>query len=697
MRLGWNDRYGPESGRRRTGGGVTWARVLAAGTGMATLLAALAAGTAWGAAAGEYTINSLPAAPYRVSFRPPEGSNYLPQYYNGKEDAKEADLVSITPPAIATGINAALATGGQISGKVTAASGGAPASGAGVCAYSSSSSGCATANGAGEYTIAGLGTGQFTVVFFPERNNLLEQFYNGKLNEEEADLVNVTVGSTTTGIDAALATGGQITGKVTDAITKAAVANVTVCPRRVDGNAYVECATTDAGGEYTIFGAPTGEYTLVFYPEEGTEYALQYYNNKAKESEATHIAVTAGETTSGINVALKAGGVIQGTLTGAGSKAPVGGQACAINGEFFGQCATANPNTGQYSIEGLRDDEYVLSFSSRENNLLPQYYNGKSHFEEANKVSVKAGETKTGIDAALATGGRITGRITAAATGAPLANAYACAGFRCHTTNSNGEYDVFGLPTGSYIMSFETEQESGNFMAQYYNGKPTEEEADLVAVNAGETVGGINAALQPGGQIAGTVTAAAGGAPLAGATACVTSLSESVFFSLCVPTGAATAEAAKETPKVPAPIVPNSAFSLATVKFNQRTGILSFVFTVANAGKFSWHLAFRNADVGFADSAGALARSKRCKHGYVRHHGRCVRLAVPFGSGAKTVASGKVEIKVHASAAARRALKAGRTLHVSGPFTFRSALGGSPTTHAEHVVIRGKKHKKHHT
>lgn len=52
--------------------------------------------------------------------------------------------------------------------------------------------------------------------------------------------------------------------------------------------------------------------------------------------------------------------------------------------------------------------------------------------------------------------------------------------------------------------------------------------------------------------------------------------------------------------------------------------------------------------------------------------------------------------KVHASSKAIKALNAGRTLHVSGPFTFQSALGGAPVTHVESAVVRKpKKPRKH--
>jgi hypothetical protein len=144
--------------------------------------------------------------------------------------------------------------------------------------------------------------------------------------------------------------------------------------------------------------------------------------------------------------------------------------------------------------------------------------------------------------------------------------------------------------------------------------------------------------------------------------------------------------------------------------FNKKTGELTFFFRVAQAGKFKWALFFKNSDVGFADALGAELRGalapalaetakkkKKCKKGFTKHRGKCVHVLVPFGSGAKNVAAGLVKIKVRPSAKALKALKRGRTLHVSGRFRFQSALGGSPVAHTVSVVVhKPKKHKKKH-
>src|SRR5207245_521289 len=105
----------------------------------------------------------------------------------------------------------------------------------------------------------------------------------------EADKVAVTAGSTKSGIDAALQPSvGQITGKVTDASTKAAVGGIEVCAYRAENTSPTSCARTDSGGEYTLTGLAGDEYKVGFSVPEASSlnYAPQFYNGKATLAEA---------------------------------------------------------------------------------------------------------------------------------------------------------------------------------------------------------------------------------------------------------------------------------------------------------------------------------------------------------------------------------------------------------------------------
>jgi hypothetical protein len=115
--------------------------------------------------------------------------------------------------------------------------------------------------------------------------------------------------------------------------------------------------------------------------------------------------------------------------------------------------------------------------------------------------------------------------------------------------------------------------------------------------------------------------------------------------------------------------------------FDARNGNLDFFLKTANAGMLRWSLSFKNPDVGVADSF-------KCKADSVRHAGRCVRAYAPFAKGSKSARAGHIEIRVHVAAKAVEALETGHTLHVSGPLTFQSVLGGTPTVHVESTTVR---------
>jgi uncharacterized protein YegP (UPF0339 family) len=695
---------------------------------------------------GEYTIQGLQSGSYKVYFRAAnEELNFLSEYFSGKSTFEAAETVSATAGSTIAGINAALQGGGQIAGRVIEAGGShAALPGIEVCARDTSIDSCAHTSATGEYTIAQLPSGTYAVEFSGYRYELTEyltQYYNGKATEGEAEKVTVTAPGTTAGIDAEMHIGGQIKGKVTDASSHADLQRIEVCAR---GTGVDNCASTNAGGEYSISGLPGGQsYKVEFYPEsgffgygEGGNYLTQYYNDKTNESEAEGILVATSETVvSSINAEMHAGGEIKGKITAASTHAPIEGAiACAFSSEDEA-CGVAKAG-GEYAIVGLPTGSYEVEFVSGfeaffgfSQNYLPQFYNGKETEAEAETVAVTAPNAKTGIDAELRSGGQIEGKVTDAVTHAPLANFEVCAsgasggyGASCAYTNSAGEYTVGGLASGSYAVSFsgygcesESCEQLHNYALQYYAGKSLSKEATPVAVSAPGVTSGINAEMRVGAKISGKVTNAANGAPIGGIEVCAENIVKEGQGG-CATTNAASsfAGAASNALSIPAP---NANFTQAKApRFDPKTDDLDFFFDVSNAGEFHWSLFFRNADVGFADSLGISlgegaavaetarrkhAKAKPCKKSQTRHKGKCVATLVSFSSGSQSVPAGAVEIKVHADSKALKALKAGHTLHVSGTFTFQSALGGPPVAHTVSAVVhlskkaaRGKRHGK---
>ena len=81
-------------------------------------------------------------------------------------------------------------------------------------------------------------------------------------------------------------------------------------------------------------------------------------------------------------------------------------------------------------------------------------------------------------------------------------------------TEANGEYTVKGLPEGAYKVGFSPGNENLNYITQYYEGKSSLETAQSVAVKQNAATSPVNAELEVGGEISGTVTDAATRAPL---------------------------------------------------------------------------------------------------------------------------------------------------------------------------------------
>jgi len=113
---------------------------------------------------------------------------------------------------------------------------------------------------------------------------------------------------------------------------------------------------------------------------------------------------------------------------------------------------------------------------------------------------------------AAAATGEIHGKVTDH-LGEPIAGITVCAegltplvGNECDwTTNAEGKYSIGGLREASYRVGFHVESNpSLNYAQQWYSGKAHPEEADAVELAEGESRE-INAQMQTGGEIRGTV------------------------------------------------------------------------------------------------------------------------------------------------------------------------------------------------
>lgn len=364
---------------------------------------------------GEYTIAGLRTASYQVSFFTLQCGatgcleEYEQRYYNEATEPQQATSVSVTAPSVTPNINAKLTPVpmGSISGMVMAETGGAGLAGVRVC---TSDYQCATTSASGAYTIPKVPAGVGTVKFTPGPGKYVGQYYNNKA------LVPVNESQTTPNINATLAEGATIHGKVTSREGGAAIVNVEVCAyeEHQEFNAY--CVETEGSGKYKIEGVPTGSKISVEVYPEGTPYLYE---------EEPNVAVIApGEKE--VNVELEEGGSISGRVTNTAGAALVGDSVCAhITGHYVG-CGSTNAN-GEYTILALETGDYEVYFYGEEcigetpctTDYLGQYY--------GSAVPVQQPHASPNINAALPEGAKISGKVTSAASGALLPEVEVCA------------------------------------------------------------------------------------------------------------------------------------------------------------------------------------------------------------------------------------------------------------------------------
>jgi hypothetical protein len=109
----------------------------------------------------------------------------------------------------------------------------------------------------------------------------------------------------------------------------------------------------------------------------------------------------------------------------------------------------------------------------------------------------------------------------------------------CSSPNGEGKYTLGGLPTGLPVKVEFLPSYRSRYAIQYYDRVRTAvEAAPLILDSQGGPLEHIDADLELGGAIEGTVTAASGGMPLAGAEVCVSEIGTGAAHG-CTETGQA--------------------------------------------------------------------------------------------------------------------------------------------------------------
>lgn len=524
-------------------------------------------------ASGRYFISDLRLGAYHLRYQNcHEASRYLPAWYGGATQRTRSAAVKVTqtrlqalrpvtlrtqmeaslsrglistssPAATAASIATALglpsagtgafrtiaepetvaATDGHIAGTVTTTAR-RPLRGICVQAIRTTGNGFSmTSTGSnGHYTTGRLPAGRYAVFFFPgcgNNGNWIPQVY--KNNPVTPTLVRVRAGQTTTGINAALALGGEISGTVTNASGKR-LAEICVGPVSTKavstGSFAITLLGTGTAGTYHVHGVPPGSYKVLFEPCGPTSpYAAVWWHDAATYNSGQALTLKRGQKVTGINATMPVGGVISGTVTDAGNN-PLSGicvSAQANTSDFitpttFGQATTSA--TGQYEIEGLSAHSYQVQAQVGCGN------NGDYVPAASSTLTVQLGGTYT-QNFTMQASASVAGTVTSKATGQPVAGICVTmwsdsfnygGGFA--VTKADGTYVIDNqVPTGTYYVAFSGGcGNMGNYGRAAYDSPSPFSPAPIKVTTYGQAVTGIDGAVPPGALIGGTVTTAAG-------------------------------------------------------------------------------------------------------------------------------------------------------------------------------------------
>jgi hypothetical protein len=332
---------------------------------------------------------------------------------------------------------------------------------------------------------------------------------NSRLRRPAVALISTALAASVLGIaPAAFAAGGSISGTVTSAgqIPTDDVAVVAWVANGEDWD-YAGDVGIDTAGDYLLDALEPGSYRISFESPNGT-YAYEAYDDVIDFDQAETISVDAAQVGS-IDADLALAGQIAGTVTD-----ETGGPLLEAFIGVYAEVAVASGGTdwqyvsgaetdalGDYEVDRLPAGTYRVDFDAE--GYQSEYYDDVPTLEGSEPVDVVGGDLTSGIDAALTEDATISGTVIDA-DGQPLPDTYVGVlvgddyqGWT--TTDTNGEYTVDGLAAGSYVVSFDHEDAvTEEYLYEYYDNAGEVEDADKVAVEAGDELPGIDAQLIAG-------------------------------------------------------------------------------------------------------------------------------------------------------------------------------------------------------
>jgi hypothetical protein len=366
-----------------------------------------------------------------------------------------------------SGVDVTLVEGGTIAGTVTDPLG-APVSGANVLAAGPRYV-TATTGADGSFTVVGLETGSYTLRFSPpEGVDLVSEYWQDSPSVSSATPVAVTTGSATTGIDAVLDRPAVISGRVTDASGNPLSAFVSLST----GSSSFAAVTASDGTYQAV--VPPGTFNVAFYPQPGSVFLAETYNDKPILTPGDPVVAVGGETTSGIDAVLEEASSISGTVRDS-SGTPRSGVTVYADRPGSSSATASTDAMGNYQIvlpAGTYTVRFIPQFTT---GLAAETYDDRPLGAAGTLIPIGPGEHVVGIDAELGPDAAIVGTITDAAgigvVGAQVSLLDAATGevVGQATADWEGAYAFIQLPSRSYKVRATPPFWYSHLRAEYYD------------------------------------------------------------------------------------------------------------------------------------------------------------------------------------------------------------------------------------
>jgi len=265
-----------------------------------------------------------------------------------------------------------------------------------------------TTNDDGTYRLAGIEPRISSIrVDPPQRSWLATTWWGGGLRQSGAKPIDVTAGVSVTDINANLSVGGAITGRVLGPDGKPGTGLVVALSDTRDPDVEpVATAIPGRSGDYSFERVPAGEYSVTFIPWSTSPLVPEVWPNAHVSEPGAPVAVTAGQTTRGVNAQLESGVRAAGRLTADGEPLHYNGRA-----NFYAGSGTALTlvdtawigEEGRFEIISLPAGTYRVEFVRYREPRSPitRWWKDAASAGTAKTITIAAGGSVSGLDADL--------------------------------------------------------------------------------------------------------------------------------------------------------------------------------------------------------------------------------------------------------------------------------------------------------